>query len=238
MAYSEDERRRIHQRSREALAQRSQQEVDFAIRRVEYDDAIIDAEIAAWKEVKAEKQRAKEAAEAAAYVPIAFRVQAQHLQQQFGLKSRLIQKKKSEVIFKEASGTVIEGTDFVLSTGEIDRFGDIVDPTGWQLERFAKNPIALYCHQHQSPIGVWEDLHVKNGALKGHLRLADKGTSLFHDEIRALVFQKILKATSVGFHSLEATPIKSGMRYTKMELVEVSVVTIPANASALAISEE
>jgi hypothetical protein len=76
----------------------------------------------------------------------------------------------------------------------------------------------------------------------GHLALAPEGTSARIDEIRKLVDAGILKAVSVGFHSLEDEPLNKkepygGTRFLKQELVECSLVSIPANPNALAVAK-
>ena len=134
---------------------------------------------------------------------------------------------------------------FVLSDETPDRYGDIVSAGGWDLNNFRKNPIALFGHNHDFPVGRWQDLHVENSALRGTLALAPQGTSARIDEIRALIDAGILKAVSVGFRTLASPePIKSkdgtatgGLRFVKHELLECSVVPVPANPNALAIAK-
>jgi HK97 family phage prohead protease len=136
----------------------------------------------------------------------------------------------------------VHAMEFVLSDGTVDRFGDTIDPDGWQLDNFLKNPIALFNHNPNFIVGNWENLHVKNGGLRGHLRLADEGTSDRIDEIRKLVKAGILKAVSVGFRELEASQRKgadgrfTGYDYTKQDLVETSLVSVPANPNALMVA--
>jgi HK97 family phage prohead protease/HK97 family phage major capsid protein len=132
------------------------------------------------------------------------------------------------------------GMTFVLSDAKADRFGDIIEVEGWQLEDFRRNPIALFGHSHSFPIGKWANVEVRDGALRGDLQLAPKGTSDRIDEIRKLIEADILRATSVGFRPLESEPLKDdswAMRYTKQELVECSVVAVPANPNALAVAK-
>ncbi|MBO0717144.1 MAG: phage major capsid protein, partial [Rhizobiales bacterium] len=149
------------------------------------------------------------------------------------------------IIHKQHGAT--EGDDpleFVLSDATPDRFGDIVEPKGWEIESFLKNPIALFNHDRNFPIGKWENLRTGDTDLRAHLVLAPKGTSPRHDEIRRLIEAGILRASSVGFRPLAFEPINSndrlgmlGTRYLKAELVETSVVAIPANPNALAVAK-
>jgi HK97 family phage prohead protease/HK97 family phage major capsid protein len=108
------------------------------------------------------------------------------------------------------------------------------------LENFRKNPIALFGHRSDFPIGKWKNLRVDDKQLKGHLQLAPKGTSDRIDEIRKLVEAGILQAVSVGFRPIEHSDRKGtkfGTTFTKCELVETSLVSVPANPNALAVAK-
>jgi HK97 family phage major capsid protein/HK97 family phage prohead protease len=135
-----------------------------------------------------------------------------------------------------------DGLDFVLSDETVDRYGDVIDAKGWDLKNFRKNPIALFGHSAGFPIGTWSNIRVEGGKLMARLNLAAKGTSQRIDELISLVEQGILRAVSVGFRPLEAEPIDKekpfgGQRYTKQELLETSLVSVPANPAALAVAK-
>jgi len=146
-----------------------------------------------------------------------------------------------EVIRKTHSQT-LDGKEFVLSDATIDRYGDTVSSDGWILDNFNKNPIALFNHNPDFPVGRWQNLGIREGGLRGHLELAPKGTSRRIDEIRKLVDAGILRAVSVGFMPIEAGPRMAGGKhagnsYMKQELVETSLVAVPANPNALAVAK-
>jgi len=135
-----------------------------------------------------------------------------------------------------------DGLEFVLSDGTVDRYGDIVEPEGWDLRNFKKNPIALFGHSNSFPIGRWENLRVEGGKLIGRLVLAAKGTSERIDELRSLLEQGILRAVSVGFRPIKSEPIDAkqpwgAQRYTKQELLECSLVSVPANPAAIQLAK-
>lgn len=135
-----------------------------------------------------------------------------------------------------------DGLDFVLSDDTLDRYGDIIDPKGWDLRNFKKNPIALFGHSSGFPIGNWTNVRVEGNKLIATLKLAAKGTSARIDELISLVEQGVLRAVSVGFKPLESEPIDpkkpyGGQRYTKQELLETSLVSVPANPAALAVAK-
>ncbi|MGB3822434.1 MAG: HK97 family phage prohead protease [Rhodococcus qingshengii] len=129
---------------------------------------------------------------------------------------------------------------FKISDNSIDRYGEIVDQDSWDFKNFLKNPIMLWNHKSwdvepEHVLGTWSDLAVeKDGTY---------ATAHFDDDINPkadTVFKQIIKGTlrcvSVGFipHSLEYdedTPILKDN-----ELLEISIVPIPANANAVALA--
>ena len=152
-------------------------------------------------------------------------------------------KSAAPVVHKEAVSTVDPTTlEYVMSDATVDRYGDIVEPSGWNLDKFKKNPIALFGHSGGFPIGTWKNVRVEGNALKGRLSPAAPGTSARIDEIRSLAEQGILRAVSVGFQPIPGwvEPIeggaKRGLRYKKCELLECSLVSIPANPNAIQVA--
>lgn len=134
--------------------------------------------------------------------------------------------------------------EFVLSDESVDRYGDVISVTGWDLKHFKHNPIALYNHSSNAVIGRWESVRVEGKRLIGRLVLAAAGTSRLVDEVRALWEQRILRAVSVGFRDVEREPLTKDadpyfgpFRYLKQELVECSLVAVPANPNALQVSK-
>ena len=147
---------------------------------------------------------------------------------------------KGAIIRKTHATSKADGLDFVLSDETPDRYGDVLAADGWQLSNFKKNPIALFNHNSSFPIGKWKGLTVENGALRGHLELAPAGTSERIDEIRKLVEAGILRAVSVGFLPVESrarSKTEPGELYVKQELIETSLVSIPANPNAIAVAK-
>jgi HK97 family phage prohead protease len=130
---------------------------------------------------------------------------------------------------------------FTLSDETTDRYGDIVSADGWDLDWFRKNPVALFGHNHDFPIGRWTNVHVdkKSKALRGTLDIP-KGVSQRIDEVGRLVDGGYLNAVSVGFRPRKYEYLKDdkgeetgGVRFTHQELLECSVVPVPANPNAL-----
>lgn len=128
--------------------------------------------------------------------------------------------------------------EFVMSDASVDRVGDIIDQKGWELANFRRNPIALFGHNASFPIGKWRDVAVIDGRLQGRLELLDPVSERLR-ELHAAVAAGVLRAVSVGFRSDEFEPIKEskvgGTRFMRSELIECSLVSVPANPNALAV---
>ena len=130
---------------------------------------------------------------------------------------------------------------FVASTANPDRYGDVVDQKGWDLRAYNRNPVVLFNHNpSQMPIGKGK-AYVENEQLMLEVEFDQK------DEMAKTIEQKVrdgyINAVSVGFQpsktiarsSLPADhPYygKSGSYFQSSELLEVSIVTIPANNEA------
>lgn len=135
---------------------------------------------------------------------------------------------------------------FVLSNAQIDRYGDSIDPKGWELDNYRKSPVVLFGHDAtdvKNVVGRMEDIHLEGGDLVGTVRFLDEGDNPNADIVRKLVQKGFLKAVSVGFRPLDAKPAsdpkrKNGWDFRKQELLEVSIVPVPALPSALAKSAE
>ena len=130
----------------------------------------------------------------------------------------------------------------VVSTEAMDRDGDIIRQTGWQLERFNTHPVLLSSHNYgslRSQIGEWESMKIVKNQLEGTARYyvgegneeADWGYNLA---------AKGMAAFSVGFipdmtaaKEIKGQSLFPNYEFTKQELLEVSHVTIPSNAQAL-----
>ena len=130
----------------------------------------------------------------------------------------------------------------VASTGGVDRQGDEIDPLGWDLENFMKNPVIAWAHDYTRP-PVAKALEVRPGpdGLLFKAQFAKPEEYAFADTVFKLYLGGFLKAFSVGFSPLASeiavrqTDGKTitGTRYLKQELYEISCVTLPANPDAL-----
>lgn len=123
--------------------------------------------------------------------------------------------------------------EVVISTADIDRDGESIDQSGWDLSFYQMNPIVLWAHDYNSlPIGI-ADVALENGKLVGRGKFAPESANPFAQQVRRLYDLKIVRATSVGFIVLEM----NGNIVTKAQLLEFSFVPVPANPYALTLSK-
>jgi len=147
-----------------------------------------------------------------------------------------------EIVNKIAAAPAPDGDnlEYIMSDDSIDRLGDMIDQAGWQLVNFEKNPIALFGHDSHFPVGKWRDVKVKGNQLRGTLELLPPVSPRLQ-EIHAAVKGGVLRAVSVGFKPLKYEPLpdskKGGYRFIEHELVECSIVAVPANPNAIQIAK-
>jgi len=136
--------------------------------------------------------------------------------------------------------------DVVASDESVDRYGDIVRADGWELKNFKKNPVLLFGHQSENPpIGTVPNIGVDNTRLMAGVKFLPEGTYDFADTIWRIVKAGALRAVSVGFLPLERPTLirdeendrVTGFEFTRQELLELSIVPVPANPNALALAK-
>lgn len=125
----------------------------------------------------------------------------------------------------------------IASTPATDRYDDIVLPEG---AKFTLPVPLLWQHFHDEPIGnVVEASITKNGILiKAKLAQAGEGAPsqlrARLDEAWHSIKTKLVRGLSIGFIPIEYEQNESGSgyTYTKWDWLELSAVTVPANAEA------
>ena len=134
---------------------------------------------------------------------------------------------------KQVSDTGI--FEVIASTDVFDREGESINPEGWELENYKKNPVILWSHDVNAlPIGKATSVHVEDGKLIIEGEFASKEANPMAHQVRLLVEAGIQRAVSVGFIPLD----RDGDTITKQELLELSFVPVPANPEALALAKE
>ncbi len=126
---------------------------------------------------------------------------------------------------------------FTISTDAVDRDNDTIDPKGWDLSSYMKNPVVLWAHDYsQPPVGKATNIRGTVHGLQADVEFLPKGVSPFADQIHEMCKGGFLNATSVGFRGMEYDEAKDrrGYDFKKQELLEFSIVPVPSNPEALA----
>jgi HK97 family phage prohead protease len=133
----------------------------------------------------------------------------------------------------------VRALDFVISTAAVDRYGDTVAVDGWKVLNFRKNPVVLWMHDNNMlPVGKASNIRVEDGALKARVEFTPESLVRYNDIVFTMLKSGFLSATSVGFIPLKYNFVddpqrRFGIDFLEQELLEFSIVTVPANAEAL-----
>lgn len=140
---------------------------------------------------------------------------------------------------------------FVGTTEAIDRYGDVIKSTGWNLKHYKKNPVFLWAHHYDEiPIGKVIKIEKGDKSLIFDVEFAGADVNPKAEFVFQAYKQGFLSATSVGFRSLKSERIEltdeekaekaknepdtwTGWEFKKQELLELSAVPVPANPEAL-----
>lgn len=132
---------------------------------------------------------------------------------------------KAEIIEKA------DGITAVASTAVVDRHGEIVEVEGWNLKNFKKAPRILWAHDHTIPaIGKASKIWIEGTGKKAKLmfKVVFQDITEFGKQAKRLVEEGWIDTFSVGFMAEEMEDNK----FTKQELLEISLVNVPANPEA------
>jgi HK97 family phage prohead protease len=132
-------------------------------------------------------------------------------------------------IHDEGDGIRITG---YASTSSVDRVGDVILPSAWTakggLDNFKKNPIILFNHDYNKPIGRATEIETDDKGLKLTALISKEAPQY------GLIKDGVLSTFSVGFlvKDLDYNQATDGFLIKDAELLETSVVTVPCNQDA------
>ena len=127
-------------------------------------------------------------------------------------------------------GVMIRG---MASTDHSDRVGDVIKAEAWSkggLDQFKNNPIILFNHDYDRPIGRATGVKVTDNGLELEAKISKAAPA----NVAQLVKDGVLGAFSVGFKVKDAdyNEETDGLMIKDAELFEVSVVSVPCNQAA------
>jgi HK97 family phage prohead protease len=138
----------------------------------------------------------------------------------------------AEIKSLDAEQRLIEGW---ASRVEVDRQGDIVEARGLQPPRGTIN--LLLDHNHSNAVGVVEELKASDQGVRFRARLAKiaqpGALKELCDDAWQMIVGGLRSAVSIGFKPGEREPLPTGgMRFKTWEILELSLVAVPACAGA------
>lgn len=130
------------------------------------------------------------------------------------------------------------GGRIVISTAGCDRDRDRVMPRGAVLDNYLKNPVVMWGHSYYQPsdvIGKTTNLEITDSGIVADFELRPAANDQDPQNIVRLLWDGgWVRTASIGFRPIEMQPNEfGGNDITAWELLEWSLVPIPANADAL-----
>jgi HK97 family phage prohead protease/HK97 family phage major capsid protein len=136
------------------------------------------------------------------------------------------------LVVKDGEGSTdsiyIEG---YASTNDVDRAGDVVSSSVWEtgMKNYLNNPIILANHDYDDPIGRMVEHRTDSKGLWIKARISAAA------EIFGLVKDGVVTAFSIGFRIVDAEYNSAAEVFVikQIELIEISVVSVPCNQNTL-----
>ena len=130
------------------------------------------------------------------------------------------------------------GGRIVISTSDVDRDHDRVMPRGAILDNYLKNPVVMWGHSYMSPadmIGRATNLEITESGIVADFELRPAANDQDPQNIVRLLWDGgWVRTASIGFRPIEMAPNEFGGNDIRAwELLEFSLVSVPANQSAL-----
>ena len=155
--------------------------------------------------------------------------------------------KKIKYISKAAEKVEDRVLRFIGSTEDVDRDNEKIIASGWRLQNYRKNPVVLFGHNASAePVArtkkVWVDKEKKQ--LMFDIEFPEPEVSSKGDSLFRLYSNGYMKATSIGFIPNRDKIVwgeKQGepsITFKEQELLEISLVSVPANPNAVITSKE
>ena len=132
---------------------------------------------------------------------------------------------KAEEMTSDQEGLYIAGW---ATTDTLDRSEEVVLPSSVNTQDFDKNPILLYQHDRDKPIGKVTKVERRSNGI-----WIEAYVSKSEPAIITKIQEGILKAFSIGFGIKDYKWVGDILYYTDIALREVSIVSIPCNPDAL-----
>ncbi len=137
--------------------------------------------------------------------------------------------------------------EIVFSDYSLDTYGTRFDQTGWDFERFKKNPVILTWHNDRKFVvakALTETIRVVAQESRMQIKFPDEGKHPEADIAFNLYADGFMRGVSVGFNPTKWDDVDESDQdgnvvrvriFRRMRLDEVSLCAIPSNENALAV---
>jgi HK97 family phage prohead protease len=127
----------------------------------------------------------------------------------------------------QGNGSVIlEGW---ANAATVDRGGEILRKESWILQNYLKNPIILFNHDRDKPVGRALAVEARDQGLYVKVLVSSSDDEMV-SYVRDLCAEGILNSFSVGFQAIQESKDADGNLFiSQAELFEISIVTLPMN---------
>jgi phage head maturation protease len=130
--------------------------------------------------------------------------------------------------------------EVMISTESVDRAGDIVRAAGGKFDDYMNNPVVLLGHEYRDlPVAKSLEIAVVSGlGVRAKFQFPEWGLYEKADTTRKLWDAGFLNAASIGFQPIKSANLDPNrpwgpQEYLEWELLEWSIVVVPANQDAL-----
>jgi len=116
----------------------------------------------------------------------------------------------------------------------------VIKVSGWHFDNYNKNPVVLFGHNYRAlPVAVGSSPTMEGAKVLSNADFAASRVDVFAETVRQYVKAKVLRASSVGFDPLKwmYNEERHGYDFVEHELLEWSIVPVPANAEALQLAK-
>jgi HK97 family phage prohead protease len=124
---------------------------------------------------------------------------------------------------------------FIMSAATPDRVKDTIDPAAYKSAAKSDKVIALWQHDPDKPIGFWTDLKADGDRLVGYIKLASTNLAQM---VKQLLADGVPLASSIGFRGKGELNDIGGIHFKSIELMECSIVSVPAHPRAVQIAKQ
>lgn len=148
----------------------------------------------------------------------------------------------SPITVTKASGLQYGQAEFIISNATTDRYGESITMEGIITDTYMKNPVVLWGHDYAAlPLGRTLSLRKDGGDLIALVQF-DTDLSDFANTVYQQILRGTISAASIGglvkAYGLTEENTTDWETIAELEMVEWSVVPVPANPQALVLSKQ